>query len=228
MSNKETAEMFEKQLYENYRTAGKETGYWGRYFLRELKAKGAVATTKRMLKPAKDTKIGKGFQALIDAGRIELSVEATALDDQYRQLFTDAEIEEAERRLGLVPDYAKTREVGKAEIHPDQIDDNTEYPEGSARKVLVNAYERNPKAREACLKKHGYRCCVCNMNFREKYGEIGKGFIHVHHKKPLALRRKEYKIRPTIDLVPVCPNCHAMLHTTNPPRSIEDLRSRIS
>ncbi len=62
------------------------------------------------------------------------------------------------------------------------------------------------------------------MSFQERYGEIGRGFIHVHHRKPLALRRAEYKLRPTIDLVPVCPNCHAMLHTKTPPLGVDELR----
>ena len=44
------------------------------------------------------------------------------------------------------------------------------------------------------------------------YGELGQGFIHVHHIVPISKIGKEYKIDPINDLVPVCPNCHAMLH----------------
>jgi len=62
------------------------------------------------------------------------------------------------------------------------------------------------------------------MSFEEQYGDIGKGFIHVHHKKPLAAIRSEYSINPKIDLIPVCPNCHAMLHSSNPPLSVEKLK----
>ena len=65
------------------------------------------------------------------------------------------------------------------------------------------------------------------MSFEETYGEIGKGFIHVHHKKPLATTRKDYVIDPVKDLVPVCPNCHAMLHTSDPPLSVDELKSLI-
>jgi 5-methylcytosine-specific restriction protein A len=63
------------------------------------------------------------------------------------------------------------------------------------------------------------------MSFEECYGEIGKGFIHVHHKKPLAACRGSYQLDPEKDLVPVCPNCHAMLHTSDPPLSVEELKS---
>ena len=50
------------------------------------------------------------------------------------------------------------------------------------------------------------------MDFENMYGELGKGFIHVHHIVPISMIGKEYKIDPIKDLVPVCPNCHAMLH----------------
>lgn len=50
------------------------------------------------------------------------------------------------------------------------------------------------------------------MNFEEVYGEIGKGFIHVHHIVPLSEINSEYKVNYKDDLIPVCPNCHSMLH----------------
>jgi 5-methylcytosine-specific restriction enzyme A len=50
----------------------------------------------------------------------------------------------------------------------------------------VNAYERNPKARKDCIKYYGATCSVCDFNFADKYGNVGAGFIHVHHLKPLA------------------------------------------
>lgn len=211
-------------LYENYRKVGKETGYWGRYFLRELKRKGAVPTLKRMLKPAKSDDIAAGFQALIDAGRTQLSIEATALHERFRDLFTEDELSEARRRLELLPDYVHPTKADPEDLDPSEIPDDFEYTEGSIRRITINAFERDRSARAACIKKYGTRCAVCRMSFSERYGAIGKGFIHVHHKKPLAIRRSEYELRPTIDLVPVCPNCHAMLHSSSPPLSVQDLQ----
>ena len=57
------------------------------------------------------------------------------------------------------------------------------------------------------------------------YGDMGDGFIHVHHLKDLATIGEEYEVDPIEDLRPVCPNCHAMLHRTVPAMSIEDLRA---
>lgn len=101
--------------------------------------------------------------------------------------------------------------------------DEFDFTEGGPKKYLANRYERDPKARAACLKHHGYRCAACEMLFVEVYGEIGINFIHVHHLRPIASRKKSYKLDPKKDLVPVCPNCHAMIHRSNPPTSTDKL-----
>ncbi|MDI1238648.1 MAG: HNH endonuclease [Polaromonas sp.] len=91
-----------------------------------------------------------------------------------------------------------------------------DYFEGATTSVVVNKYERDPKARKACIDHFGAKCRVCDMTFKEKYGaKLGGEFIHVHHVVPLSSIKKTYKVNPLKDLVPVCPNCHAMLHNGN-------------
>lgn len=108
---------------------------------------------------------------------------------------------------------------------PEDLDNShKELIEGAKKQIVVNAYERNKAARDICIKIHGLSCQVCDMNFEETYGEIGKDFIHVHHINPLAARNSTYQVNPEKDLIPVCPNCHAMLHKENPLISIERLR----
>lgn len=84
--------------------------------------------------------------------------------------------------------------------------------EGAKYSILVNKYERSSIARMKCIEKYGCKCSVCGFDFEKEYGELGKGFIHIHHIVPIARIGKEYKIDYEKDLVPVCPNCHAMLH----------------
>lgn len=91
------------------------------------------------------------------------------------------------------------------------------YAEGNKQRVEVNKYERNPLNRKLCLALHGYACKVCGFDFVRQYGSIGAGFIHVHHITPVSLVGTDYIINPQSDLIPVCPNCHAMLHRQNPP-----------
>ena len=86
------------------------------------------------------------------------------------------------------------------------------FLEGNPQQKLYTYYERDPKARDICLKKKGYTCTVCEINMADKYGDVGNEFIHVHHINFLASIKKEHILDPELDLVPVCPNCHSMLH----------------
>jgi 5-methylcytosine-specific restriction protein A len=113
-------------------------------------------------------------------------------------------------------------------IYPDEVHvQPTGFTEGALKQVTINAYERDPKARTVCIAKFGAICQVCDFDFEKTYGEIGKGFIHVHHKVDLATIGESYQVDPINDLVPVCPNCHAMLHTEKPAMGIEKLRQII-
>ena len=109
----------------------------------------------------------------------------------------------------------------------DEIPNPETVFEGAKKEIIVNRYERNHEAREKCIAVHGCKCAVCGMDFEKTYGEIGRGFIHVHHIVPLSSIGKEYELNPTTDLVPVCPNCHAMLHRKDPPYNVDDLKRLI-
>lgn len=82
--------------------------------------------------------------------------------------------------------------------------------EGDKIQIYTNRYERNPELRRKAIEIHGTRCRVCNMSFVEKYGEIGEGFIEVHHIKPISEGRRE--VNPKTDMVCLCSNCHRMIH----------------
>ena len=110
---------------------------------------------------------------------------------------------------------------------PEEVDTASVFYEGAVKTVIVNRYERSTEARRACLAHYGFRCMVCDFSFEETYGSKGAGFIHVHHLVPLASIGEQYSPNPITDLRPVCPNCHAMLHRTNPPMDIDSLRSAI-
>jgi hypothetical protein len=109
---------------------------------------------------------------------------------------------------------------------PDKEDDDPKkyYLEGSIQSVLINKYERNIKAREKCIEHYGVSCKACGLDFKKEYGQIGEGFIHVHHLIPVSDIGESYKVDPINDLIPVCPNCHAMIHKREPPYSIEEIK----
>lgn len=96
--------------------------------------------------------------------------------------------------------------------------------EGKAKLVTITTYDRSPFARQQCIDHYGLSCVICDFNFENKYGQIGKGFIHVHHLRQVADVRGEHEINPVKDLRPVCANCHAMLHKKRPAYGIEDIK----
>ncbi|MFU8873239.1 HNH endonuclease [Micromonospora sp. SL4-19] len=101
------------------------------------------------------------------------------------------------------------------------------FPEGAVRTIVVNRYERDPRARAACVEHWGLACIACGLDFASVYGEMGKGFIHVHHLTPVSQLGPDYQVDPIADLRPLCPNCHAMVHTQDPPMPPDDLAARI-
>jgi hypothetical protein len=115
-----------------------------------------------------------------------------------------------------------------AEIRlPEEIPDGATYSEGCVQRILINRYERDPHAREACIARFGTVCYVCCLDLVSRYGQVVAGFIHVHHLKTLASVGVSYQVDPERDLRPVCPNCHAVIHRREPPYSIEEVQEFI-
>jgi 5-methylcytosine-specific restriction enzyme A len=116
------------------------------------------------------------------------------------------------------------RTSGNTPLSPVEIVSVTALPEGARRRVTVNAYERNPAARAACIAHHGPRCKVCDTDLGERFGPIASGFVHVHHLVPISTVGNVYRVDPLKDLVPVCPTCHSVLHLRVPPLSVSEAR----
>jgi hypothetical protein len=112
-------------------------------------------------------------------------------------------------------------------LYPDEIADQETFGEGTTIRVLVNRYERNRAARTRCIEHHGADCIACGISFGDYYGSHISGFIHVHHLTPLGSTREQRTVDPIRDLRPVCPNCHAVIHSSNPPLTVDQVRSLI-
>jgi 5-methylcytosine-specific restriction protein A len=211
-------------LFDAYQRSGKDLNFWAHRFRNSLKKKGGLAVAKAMLNKKAAGGITEGFLKLVDANKPELSVESIILLPQFRGMFSQEERETAEIRLRQYFGNLGPQQIRNSIVYPDDLAERDDYCEGAVAKVLVNRYERNASARAASIEKHGARCKICSLRFQDFYGDIGKDFIHVHHVRPMATIRKEYKLNPETDLVPVCPNCHAMLHKREPPFSVHELK----
>ncbi len=162
------------------------------------------------------------------------------LDEYLKSLGSQLEVIFDGRTWGgsiYTKDFSPSNEKTKSEksievtdnisLYSDETEVSDIFREGTVQEVLANEYERNPAARQRCLDHYGYTCCVCLINLQNIYGDLGRNFIHVHHKVPLANIGEEYQVDPINDLVPVCPNCHAMLHRPKEVLTIEELREII-
>lgn len=98
-----------------------------------------------------------------------------------------------------------------------------------AQKIVSHIiYEKNPKVRAEALKFHPRRCEVCGFEFDKFYGsDFADGYIEIHHIEPISGAGVK-ETNPAMDLVPVCANCHRMLHHRRKLNlTVEKLRQRI-
>ena len=164
--------------------------------------------------------LGTGFNPPINLSSESWFIEL--LEEQHNFSLGINEIKNVnviERLLALGP-----KQKDEPIHYADELPSSRTYWEGTAKQIKVNRYERDPKARQSCIEHYGAKCLACCVDFEKTYGELGKGYIHVHHIRPLSTIREGYVVNPIEDLRPVCPNCHAMLHRKDPLLTIDELK----
>ena len=109
-----------------------------------------------------------------------------------------------------------------------QAPDIEGFPEGARLKVEVNRYERDRRNRAAAIAIHGFSCQGCQRTMAEIYGDVARTLIEVHHITPVSKLDDNYIVNPATDLAPLCPNCHAIVHTQSPPMTIQELRQLLA
>lgn len=95
--------------------------------------------------------------------------------------------------------------------------------EGAPSSSLLTKFERSHLNRSLCLAYYGYDCKACSLNMKDKYGDIARDFIHVHHLNPIS-KNGIITPDPIRDFVPLCPNCHSIAHLKNPPLTVEEIK----
>ncbi len=113
------------------------------------------------------------------------------------------------------------REIESSERKKLIFDENIVIQEGVKKVSQVKKYERSAKLRDYAISyftKCGHISCdCCSFDFENFYGkDLGKGFIEIHHKKPV-FKYEDIDIQQTLkdaieNLMPVCSNCHRMIH----------------
>ena len=84
--------------------------------------------------------------------------------------------------------------------------------EGKVSERYVTTYERSPENRKRAIAVHGNTCKACGFNFKQFYGDYAKDYIQIHHIIPLSELEGPKDVNPETDLIPLCANCHAIIH----------------
>lgn len=113
--------------------------------------------------------------------------------------------------------------VEESTINETEEENEKRLYEGRTTEAMVLRRQRNRAARERCLVESGYKCYICGFNFEKVYGDIGRGFLEVHHTKPLATYDEEHPI-PQSELCALCSNCHSMVHRKREVMDVDELK----
>jgi hypothetical protein len=100
------AKRFDAAMLDIYRKAKSEAGYNATIFLRMLGDRGGLATAKYLINSINPS---DGYTHLYERGRLDLTVEATVVENAcWHELFTEDELRKARRRLSQYGYSAKS------------------------------------------------------------------------------------------------------------------------
>lgn len=135
--------------------------------------------------------------------------------------------ESFERKIQLQKLYQESKATDP--VFPDEVEESSvTCKEGTVKQVLIDVRERNHNARRICIGKYGTKCAACDIDLGDLYGAEFSGKLHVHHLTPISSIAEEHEIDPLQDLRPVCPNCHAIIHSRrDAPYSIDEVKAMI-
>jgi DNA-binding MarR family transcriptional regulator len=128
--------------------------------------------------------------------------------------------------------------IEKRERKVQTFDENIIISEGLKIYNTIGLYERSKKLRDFAIDhftiKNKINCHCCSFDFEDFYGtNIGKGFIEIHHVKPI-FKFEDVDITSTLEkaidnLIPVCSNCHRMIHRNwKKPLELQVLREAVA
>ncbi len=113
------------------------------------------------------------------------------------------------------------------------VDPDLEVIEGRRSMRLQVHRTRERKLRLAkiadVLRRTGCLACEvpgCGLDFLERYGELGRGYAHVHHREGLSAKPRAGGRVRLADVAIVCANCHAMIHLGHACRELHEVAPR--
>jgi hypothetical protein len=125
--------------------------------------------------------------------------------------------EEAERLLEAIG--------GTLGPPPSEPEPEEGFEEGGKRSATSTL--RNPKLREEAKREYGLNCYCCGFKFEEFYGSMAQGRAIVHHLETFRGDPSKQRVSTVDDVRVVCANCHYVIHLTEDPLDVDDLKRMI-
>jgi len=129
---------------------------------------------------------------------------------------------ESTNKIQLLIPFGDSRNNSEMDIITDIFPNRIEGKEKFIKEYKYNSRHKN-LVKDAKLK-WKTNCWVCGFNFIEKYGNLGKDFIEIHHLMPISNGERESTVD---DVRPVCSNCHRMIHRRKEMLTIQQLKNII-
>lgn len=115
-------------------------------------------------------------------------------------------------------------------VKVDQASQAVEMKKSAAEPERENSVSSQEQVTEdkkaACLEYYGAVCDLCGFDYGYTYGETFEKLIEVHH-----MHNEDDCITeatdPIKDLIPICKNCHQVVHSKIPSYTLEEMRKMI-
>jgi 5-methylcytosine-specific restriction protein A len=149
---------------------------------------------------------------------------------QHERLITSPFIDEEGLVRAVGGQTIPLEPITVAEEIPFQDDAELDFQDEEGRRILRQHLYRERSSRLVREFKStlvDFSCRVCGFDFLRGYGELGRGFIEAHHTKPVSELEPNETVRLQ-DLLPVCSNCHRMLHRQYPSMDWKQLKDLVT
>ena len=170
----------------------------------------------------------EGVYTLTEEGERYLSAHMEQMRYLFSHRFPYGEVVDA-------VDSIRKAEKKKQEIYIYSEHDTVSEGRPSKREAVVR--ERSRKLRNAAIEYYRdargrLACAACGFCFEERYGQLGRDFIEIHHESPMYQYSdddfEQFVGEAVKRLKPLCSNCHSMIHRDpKRPLTIEELKEQI-
>ena len=165
--------------------------------------------------PTKEKTVDKSKDETENIVNTSASVEKTVIMPNVEKSATSKEIEQVKEDKTI--DESTSIQTAK------KIEENVVEP---TVKQEESDLDYKARIKKECIEYYGAICDLCGFDFGYTYGEKYEDCIEVHNIHGHAEEIIE-STHPIQDLIPVCCNCHRIIHSQNPPISVEKMRKMV-